>query len=300
MSARLIVLPDDGIAPILAAVRRARKSLDLTIFRLDLTEVTKALEAAVGRSVVVRALIAHTNRGGEERLRRLELQLLNAGVTVSRTADDLLRYHDKAMIVDRRSVHVYGFNFTKDDVGRSRSFGVITSDTRMIAEALKLFEADSTRQTYAPTLDRFVVSPENAREVLSGFIRGAQKQLLIYDPKISDTQMIKLILQRAGGGVDVRVIGKLGKKSEIPCGKLPGMRLHVRAMLRDGTHLFLGSQSLRRLELDSRRELGLIVRDRAIVRRFQATFEADWSTTAVGRAAPRTEQGPAEHPQQVA
>jgi hypothetical protein len=78
------------------------------------------------------------------------------------------------------------------------------------------------------------------------------------------------------------------------------MRLHVRAMLRDGTHLFLGSQSLRRLELDSRRELGLIVRDRAIVRRFQATFEADWSTTAVGRAAPRTEQGPAEHPQQVA
>ena len=50
--------------------------------------------------MVVRALIAHTNRGGEKSLRKLELRLLDAGVTVARTADDLPRYHGKMMIVD--------------------------------------------------------------------------------------------------------------------------------------------------------------------------------------------------------
>ena len=58
----------------------------------------------------MRALIAHTNRGGERNLRKLELRLLEAGVTVARTADDLTRYHGKMMIVDD-TLHVFGFNY---------------------------------------------------------------------------------------------------------------------------------------------------------------------------------------------
>ena len=34
------------------------------------------------------------------------------------------------------------------------------------------------------------------------------------------------------------------------------VRLHVRAIIRDGTRAFVGSQSLRKEELDSRREVG--------------------------------------------
>jgi cardiolipin synthase A/B len=49
----------------------------------------------VPRGVVVRALIAHTNRGGESKLRKLESRLLKAGATLSRTADDMVRYHAK-------------------------------------------------------------------------------------------------------------------------------------------------------------------------------------------------------------
>jgi len=97
---KLIIQPDDGLAPLLKAVRKARKTIDIVIFRFDRVELEKALEAAVARGVVVRALIAHTNRGGEKSLRRLELRLLNAGVTVSRTADDLPRYHGKLFVGD--------------------------------------------------------------------------------------------------------------------------------------------------------------------------------------------------------
>jgi phosphatidylserine/phosphatidylglycerophosphate/cardiolipin synthase-like enzyme len=57
------------------------------------------------------------------------------------------------------------------------------------------------------------------------------------------------------------------------------MRLHTRTIIRDGRQAFVGSQSLRPAELDSRRELGLMVRDAKIVKKLLATFESDWSTT---------------------
>ena len=45
-------------------------------------------------------MIAHVNGSGEEKLRKLETRLLAAGVTVTRTAGDLARYHGKLMIVE--------------------------------------------------------------------------------------------------------------------------------------------------------------------------------------------------------
>ena len=96
----LIVQPADGTKPILGAIEKAETTLDIVIFRFDVKSLEKAIEAAVKRGVAVRALIAHTNSGGEKRLRQLELRMLDAGVTVSRTADDLARYHGKLMIVD--------------------------------------------------------------------------------------------------------------------------------------------------------------------------------------------------------
>src|SRR5947208_6189590 len=95
---KLIVQPDAGIAPIVSAITGARKSIDILIFRLDRMEIARALENAVKRGVHVRALTAHQNRGGTKSLRKLEMHLLEGGVTVSRSADDLVRYHGKMMI----------------------------------------------------------------------------------------------------------------------------------------------------------------------------------------------------------
>jgi cardiolipin synthase A/B len=280
----LIVQPTDGVKPLLDAIKTAQKTLDLVIFRFDLKEVEKAAEAAVDRGVAVRALIAHTNSGGEKRLRQLELRMLQKGVTVSRTADELVRYHAKMMIVDREELHVYGFNYTSLDL-HSRSFGIVTKDRKYVQEALRLFEADVLRQEFDPVLEEgFVVSPENAREQLATFIKRAKKSLAIYDPKLTDPQMLRLLHQRAKAGVDVRVIGKVGKRGgDMRVQKLPGGRLHVRAMIRDGDTVFTGSQSLRALELDLRREVGIIVRDAKVVKGMCEVFEQDWAKTELGQ-----------------
>ena len=84
----------------------------------------------------------------------------------------------------------------------------------------------------------------------------------------------------------MRIIGKVGKKGEgLTAEKMPGMRLHLRAMLRDGQEMFLGSMSLRALELDKRREVGIIVKERAAAKQFREVFEEDWAKTESGKKA---------------
>lgn len=279
----LIVQPVDGSKPILAAIDRAKTTLDLAIFRFDLKPVEKAIDAAVKRGVAVRALIAHTNSGGEKRLRQLEQRMLDAGVTVTRTSDDLARYHGKMLIVDRQELHVYGFNYTGLDL-KSRSLGVVIREKRFVHEALRLFEADVQRQEFEPNFDGLIVSPENAREQLATFIKRSKKSLVIWDPKLTDPQMIRLLTQRSKMGVDIRVIGKVAKRgaSAIRVQKSP-MRLHVRAAVRDSSEAFVGSQSLRALELDGRREVGILSRDPKVVKGIADLFEMDWAKTEMGQ-----------------
>ena len=273
----LLIQPDDGIAALLAGISSAKKSIEIAIFRFDRAEIEAGLKAAVARGVSVSALIAYTNRGGEINLRKLEMRLLEVGVAVSRTANDLVRYHDKLMIIDRRQVFVLSFNFTHLDIDHSRGFGIVTRRVRFVHEAVKLFEADVARHPYTPTLDSFIVSPANARKLLGEFIRKAKKQLLIYDPLIADPEMLRALSDRAKAGVEIKIIGRVSNRNPgLEVRNLAGMRLHTRTIIRDRRQAFVGSQSLRRAELDSRREVGIIVHEPKAVNGLMRTFEADW------------------------
>ena len=273
---KLLIQPDDGIKPLIDALRKAKKNIRILIFRFDRVEIEKGLVDAVARGVTVQALIAHTNQGEEKNLRRLEMRLLEQGVTVTRTADDLVRYHGKMIIIDDKVLYLLGFNFTHMDIDLSRSFGVTISKGSLVKEAIRLFESDSKRRPYTKAKGDLIVSPVNARKSLTGFIQGTKKRLLIYEMKISDPEFIKLLNKKISSGAEVRVLSRASAKSgSIPVRRLPS-RLHLRAMLRDGNTAFLGSQSLRKLELEARREIGVIFREKKIVKEMEAIFEKDW------------------------
>lgn len=286
---RLLVQPGDGVAPLVDAINGAKSRVEIAIFRFDRNEIEKALANAAARGVFVHALIAYTNRGGERNLRKLEMRLLEAGITVARTADDLIRYHDKFLIVDRRELFLLSFNFTHLDIDHSRCFGLVSTNPKLVAEAVKLFEADTKRQPYVPGLSAFVVSPVNARKELSAFLKGAKKELLIYDPEISDPAILRLLDARTQAGVSIKVIGRVNPAgSKLDARKLSIMRLHTRTIIRDGKQAFIGSQSLREMELGSRREVGLIFRDKKIVGTLARIFHDDWD--AIERAAQQPDQ----------
>ena len=277
---RLITQPDDGITPLIKAIGRARKSIDIVVFRFDIDAIETALTKAVERGVAVRALIAHTNRGGASKLRKLEMRFLKAGVTLSRTANDMVRYHGKLLLIDRKEAFVFGFNYTHQDIEKSRSFGLSTRNPKVVRDIFSVIDADHNRTDLSIKSSRVVVSPENARERLEAFIKKAKRELLIYDVDVSDDKMIGVIKARAEAGVKVRVLGKVEKKwlDELAWKVRPfsGPKLHVRCIVRDREAAFVGSPSLRKLELDDRREVGLITKDRRTVGRIAAVFTTDW------------------------
>src|SRR4029453_6328309 len=112
---KLLIQPQDGSAALVAAIQAAKKSVEIVIFRFNREDVERALHAAIRRGVKVHALIAHTNQGGEGRLRKLEQRLLGVGATVDRTGDQFIRYHGKFLVIDRRILMVLGFNYTLAD-----------------------------------------------------------------------------------------------------------------------------------------------------------------------------------------
>jgi len=284
---KLLIQPEGGIEPLLDGLRKAKKSIQILIFRIDRSEIEKALVEAAGRGVAVQALIAYTNRGGDKNLRRFEMRLLERGITVTRTSDDLVRYHGKMFIVDGKELYLLAFNFTHLDISMSRSFAVVVTKPAIVKEACKLFEADVKRVPYEAGHKEFVVSPANAREELTKFIMGAKKQLLMYEMKISDREFIKILTDKVSEGVDVRIIGTTpAKGSPLPIRKLP-VRLHARAIMRDGESAFLGSMSLRKLELEARREIGVIIHDAKAVKRMAEIFDKDWKTAEPVAAAPQ-------------
>lgn len=274
---KLLVQPEDGIQPILDAINGAKKSIQILIFRFDRAEIERALVDAAHRGVAVTALIAHTNHGGEKYLRRFEMRLLEQGITVGRTADDLVRYHGKMFVVDGKELYLLAFNYTHMDITLSRSFGVVIKDHAVVREAQRLFECDIKRVPYTSENENLVVGPVNARQRLTNFIKGAKKQLLIYEMKLSDPECLSLLNEKVSQGVEIRVITRAPiKNSNLPV-RISPQRLHVRGMVRDGKDAFLGSMSMRRLELGARREVGVLFDDSKSVKHMASVFEEDWA-----------------------
>lgn len=274
---RVIIQPRDGIEPLLAGINQAQESIEIVIYRLDRLEIEQALVEAAARGVRVHALITYTNKEDLKEIKKLEKRLTERNVTVTRTAEDLVRYHSKVMIIDRRALYVLTFNFAFLDIHHSRSFGIITEAPHLISEAVQLFQADIAGRARKAGAEHFVISPNNARRKLSEFILGAKRQLLIYDGKLSDSQMIKHLESCARRGIEIKVIGHMSKKLKgIELRPMPLMRLHAQAIIRDGQEAFFGSQSLRKVELDQRREVGLIIDDPEAVKSFFLIFVMDW------------------------
>jgi cardiolipin synthase len=274
---QVIIQPRDGIEPFLEGIKLAEESVEVILYRLDRLEIEQELVAAAVRGVRVHALVTYTNKEDLKDIRKLERRLGERGVKVTRTAEDLVRYHSKMMLIDRRTLYLLTFNFTFLDIHHSRSFGVITDKPNLIAEAVRLFEADVNGQSHRIEAEHFVISPVNSRRKLSEFILGAKSQLLIYDGKLTDSRMIRLLETQADAGIEIKVIGAMSRTAPgVEVRRMPLIRLHAQAIIRDNSEVFFGSQSLRKVELDQRREVGLITSNADAVKSFKIVFEMDW------------------------
>jgi phosphatidylserine/phosphatidylglycerophosphate/cardiolipin synthase-like enzyme len=281
----LIIQPGDSFFPIVDAIDAAKLTIKMTIFRLDDPIVLDALSYAVARKVKVQALVAPASKGWTKRNKKLVDELAKLGVEVRmarsrKEKEKVKRYHYKMMMVDDQQSMILTFNPTRKNLHYARDFGLLVRDHEITTELNRLFDADWHGETFRPKNLPLVISPYNSRKKLVAFLESAEKSIRILDAKVQDQEVIGLLLRKASSGCNVKIISRdTYYDAVVPnfhVRELARYKLHAKCIIVDSNRFFIGSQNLRKVSLDNRREVGIIVQDDAMARRIERVFDEDW------------------------
>jgi cardiolipin synthase A/B len=293
----LIVQPGDSFFPIVGAIDSATHSIKMTIFRMDDPIILDAIKNAVTRKIKVQIIISTDAKGWEKKNKRLAEELAKLGANVKAlkaTKDSIKRYHYKILTVDNHMSFILTFNPTRNNLHYARDFGVSIRDEAITTELNLLFDSDWRGETFLPKDTPLVLSPFNSRLKLTQWVQSAKRTIRILDAKLQDGLLITLLKEKALEGCDVKIIGKdVSLNRTVPnlrVRKLARYKLHAKCIVIDGEGFFIGSQNLREVSLDNRREVGIIIEDNALARRIERVFDEDWMN-ATEKSPKGVEQG---------
>lgn len=289
----LIVQPGDSFFPIVDAIDSAHQTIKMTIFRMDDPIVRDALKRAAHRGVNTQALVAPASKGWTRRNKKLIEDLSHLGVAVRtpRAAkENIKRYHYKVLTVDDTHSLILTFNPTQKNLHYARDFGLLVRDRLITNEINRLFDADWNEEPFKPEDLPLVISPHNSREKLLALLNSAQRTIRIVDAKVEDKQIVGLLMRKAAGGCEIKIISRDASLNQVvqnfQVRKLGRYKLHAKCIVVDSLFFYIGSQNLREVSLDARREVGMITQDSAMARKIERIFDEDWgNATDVGSGA---------------
>jgi len=156
-------------------------------------------------------------------------------------------------VADNSTALVCSLNFTRKCFRRTCDFLTVTSDPEVVSALTAMFQADAggVQQPAQPATDRLILAPEGARAAITALLMKARKSIRIIDHKLSDPEILSLLEARRREGVVVETIGR---------GAIQGLQPHGKLILIDDSVAVFGSIALSRQSLDSRREVGVIIR----------------------------------------
>ncbi|GAC1319173.1 MAG: hypothetical protein NVS2B16_02460 [Chloroflexota bacterium] len=282
---QLFVMPQAHASPVLHLIRGATRSIRLEIYLLTNRAVVSELQRARRRGVDVRVLLEQRPFNGA-RYAHLGYSLLHdSGIPVRWANESAFTFtHEKALTVDDRIAGIFTFNLTSSGLYRDRDFGVVDTDSNDARALAAVFDADWSRRP-APYGQRshLVISPYNSRRTLTTMIDGAKRTLDLYAEEVNDSSIEAHLVRAAGHGVRVRLITSQAsagietlKQSGVSVKIVTRPYIHAKAIVADGTSLFIGSENLSGTSLDRNREIGIVMRDSTSITVVQKAFSGDW------------------------
>lgn len=330
------IQPNDGVTPVVQFIESATKTLDMYMYEFEAQyqPVVDALLGVQKKGVKVRILLSLRETGQEPDATNDNHQaakiLTAQGLDVQFSRPEFYVSHAKAIILDAGEstarAMISDFNIgqgyfgapTPDmhpypGQGGARGMAVINSDPADIANLSATFNADWPPYSQWPAADRpnlvwapsgeKYTNPGNAATAMKALIEGADKTLDIYAQEISaNSELLPSLLDRAGQGVAVRIIGnrsgiapqavsslqskgvQLVERPQDPNNPALTLFIHTKTILVDSGSIdavtFVGSEnSFQDASLYTERELGAFVTDPDSIAKMQATFNQDFSTS---------------------
>ncbi|HVA88882.1 MAG TPA: phospholipase D-like domain-containing protein [Chloroflexota bacterium] len=280
---QLVTEPDQQVAPLVNFINGAHTSLDGEIYILTSPYVLEALESAPARGIRVRLLLERYPGSGpspKETFARLQ----EHGVQV-RWAPRRFRFtHAKWLLRDRQTAWIGTMNWSAVAFKENRGFALVLTDKPVVQQLAQVFAADWQDRELTARVSRLVVSPTNAWQQIARLIRGARSTLDVYAEWLNDPHSTALLEQAAQRGVRVRLVWSgIGEVSDLPRG---GVRvvackqppITAKAMVVDGATVFVGSVNFTDASFHQNREVGVILRDRAVAAGVERAFAEDFSS----------------------
>ena len=158
---------------------------------------------------------------------------------------------------------------------------MIDSDTVVARETEAVFAADWTHSAYSGADDALVLSPANSRPQIEALIAHAQHSLDVYAEELNDKLVSRDLQAAVHRGVKVRLVTTVDDNIAGLAGVIPvvvrdkALYIHAKIIIADGAVMYLASENYSATSLDKNREMGVIVRDPAIIQRVATPFAHD-------------------------
>ncbi len=254
---RIAITPEERRAAVIDVIGAARSRLLLSLFRCDDFAVLDALADALGRGVRVEVLMTDRAKGGRKGRDQLETVLSDAGATLHRYGDAVVKYHAKYIVADDSAL-VASANWTHKCMERTCDFALITKDPGVVRALAAVFAIDCAQKALASDVlhERLIIGPENARERLTALLGRARLSIEIVDPKLTDPAIRELLAERRRAGVRVTCH---------EADRVGSLAAHGKLIVVDNHTAVVGSLSLCAVHLAFRRELALTTTDRRVI-----------------------------------
>ncbi len=290
----LVVEPKEGVAPVLALINGATKSVDLVMYDLEDPQVEQALAAAEARGVAVRALLNQGYYGSQSKANKAAYVYFTAHQVPAHWAPAYFSLtHQKTVVVDGDEAFIMSFNLAPKYYVTSRDFGVLDKKPKDVAAIEATFESDWQGSNLAPSNgDDLVWSPGASGQLLS-LIKGARKSLRVYNEEMASSAITGALLSAAASGVKVEIVmtasgqwvnafkelAAEGAQIHLFAPKAP-IYIHAKMIIADDTTAFMGSENFSGSSLNEGRELGIITSATNIVGPLMTIFDADFAAAA--------------------
>ena len=291
----LIVLSDDTIMPLLAAIADARQSLRIKMFIFSEPLLIDAVIAAFDRGVRVKVMINPSRSNGAELNQDTHKRLKLAGVEVRDTNPAFKVSHEKSMVIDDRQAFIQTLNWAPKHLSKTRDYAILTLHPNEVYEIIDCFESDWMRTEFNPGETAHLIwCRGNGRARIARFIDEAKNHLFLQNDRYQDLVIIERLIRAAKRGVKVHIMSppphtlKLDKLVEgigglrvmndvgIKIHNHQHLELHAKMLLADEKRAIVGSINLTAGSFDERRELAIELDDKNVIARLQHITHEDW------------------------
>jgi cardiolipin synthase A/B len=276
---RLISGCDERRAAVIDAIRGARHSIALSLFRCNDEAIFAELAAATARGVAVDVLVTSRVKGGKKKLDKLWRALAETGASLHPYTDAVVKYHAKYLVADDGPSIVASLNFTKKCFSKTWDALVVTHDPTVASGLKRLMAADRDGAPMPAGLPpRLISGPERARAQLTALVASATRTIRLIDAKMSDPDLIDLLKRRRSEGVAIEIYSEK---------RIGHLKSHGKIMLIDESTAIVGGLALAALSLDFRREVAIAITEPpAVAEAVQLFATVDAARRAVQAAAP--------------